>query len=36
VRPLERAARVALTFVVMNFAAVAALMAALMGRKVWR
>ena len=33
---LERAARVALTFVMMNYAAVAGLFAAARGRKVWR
>ena len=32
---LERAARVALTFVVMNYAAVAGLFAAARRRKVW-
>jgi hypothetical protein len=36
VRPLERAARLALAFVMMNYAAVAALLAALARRKVWR
>ncbi len=35
-RPLRRAARVALTFVMMNYAAVAALLSAVSGRKVWR
>jgi hypothetical protein len=37
-RPLliERAARVAFTFVVMNFSAVAGLWSALTGKKVWR
>lgn len=33
---VERLARVAFTFVVMNCAAVAGLGAALLGRKVWR
>ena len=33
---LERAARVALTFVMMNYAAVAGLFMAARGRKVWR
>jgi hypothetical protein len=33
---LERAARVALTFVMMNYAAVAGLVQAAMGRKLWR
>jgi hypothetical protein len=33
---LERAARVALTFVVMNYAAVAGLVQAARGRSVWR
>lgn len=33
---LERAAQVALTFVALNYAAVAGLMAAVRGRKVWR
>jgi hypothetical protein len=36
VKPLERAARMALTIVMMNYAAVAALLAAVRGRKVWR
>jgi hypothetical protein len=36
VKLLERAARVALTFVMMNYAAVAGLIAAARGRKVWR
>jgi hypothetical protein len=36
VRLLDRAARVALTFVAMNYAAVAGLVAALRRRKVWR
>ncbi len=35
-RVLDRAARVAFTFVVMNYAAVAGLIAALRGRSVWR
>jgi hypothetical protein len=36
-RPLiERAARVAFTFLVMNYSAVAGLVAALSGKKVWR
>ena len=35
-RLLERAARVALAFVVMNYAAVAGLVEAMRGRKVWR
>ncbi len=33
---LDRAARVALTFVMMNYAAVAGLVMAARGRKVWR
>jgi hypothetical protein len=33
---LERAGRVAFTFVVMNVSAVAGLLAALSGKKVWR
>jgi hypothetical protein len=33
---LERAARIALTFVVMNYAAVAGLVQAARGGKVWR
>ena len=33
---LEKAARVALAFVMMNYAAVAGLVAAMRGRKVWR
>jgi hypothetical protein len=33
---LERAARVALTFVMMNYAAVAGLVQVAMGRKLWR
>jgi hypothetical protein len=33
---LDRAARVALTFVAMNYAAVAGLVAAVQRRKVWR
>jgi hypothetical protein len=33
---LDRVARVAMTFVVMNYAAVAGLLAAVRGRKVWR
>jgi hypothetical protein len=36
VKLLERAARVALTFVMMNYAAVAGLFMAARGRKVWR
>jgi hypothetical protein len=36
VKLLERAARIALTFVVMNYAAVAGLFQAARGRKVWR
>jgi hypothetical protein len=36
VKPLERAARLALTFVMMNYAAVAALGAAIRGGRVWR
>jgi hypothetical protein len=36
VKLLERAARVALTFVMMNVAAVAGLFAATRGRRVWR
>jgi hypothetical protein len=36
VRLLNRAARVALTFVLMNYAALAGLVAATRGRKVWR
>jgi hypothetical protein len=36
VRLLRRAARVALTFVMMNYAALAGLIAATRGRKVWR
>jgi hypothetical protein len=36
VRLLRRAARVALTFVMMNYAALAGLVAATRGRKVWR
>ncbi len=35
-RLLDRAARVAFTFVMMNYAAVAGLVAALRGRHVWR
>jgi hypothetical protein len=36
-RPLiERAARVAFTFLVLNYSAVAGLVAAVLGRKVWR
>ena len=35
-RLLERAARVAFTFLVMNYSAVAGLVAALRGKKVWR
>ena len=33
---LDRAARVALAFVVMNYAAVAGLVSAVRGRRVWR
>jgi hypothetical protein len=33
---IERAARVAFTFLVMNYSAVAGLVAALRGKKVWR
>ena len=33
---LDRAARVALTFVMMNYAAVAGLIQAMRGRRVWR
>jgi hypothetical protein len=36
VKLLERAAQVALTFVALNYAAVAGLMAAVRGRRVWR
>jgi hypothetical protein len=36
VKLLERVARVALTFVMMNYAAVAGLVMAARGRKVWR
>jgi hypothetical protein len=36
VKLLERAARVALTFVLMNYAAVAGLVEAVRGRRVWR
>ncbi len=35
-RLLERLARVSFTFVMMNYAAVAGLVAAVRGRKVWR
>jgi hypothetical protein len=35
-KPLRRAARVALTFVMMNYAAVAALLRTVRGRQVWR
>jgi hypothetical protein len=35
-RIVSRAARVAFTFVMMNYAAVAGLLAATRGRKVWR
>lgn len=35
-RLLERAARIALTFVMMNYAALAGLVAATRGRKIWR
>ncbi len=35
-RFLNRVARVAFTFVMMNYAAVAGLVAALRGRRVWR
>jgi hypothetical protein len=33
---IERAARIAFTFIVMNYSAVAGLVAALLGKKVWR
>jgi hypothetical protein len=33
---IERAARVAFTFLVMNYSAVVGLVAALLGKKVWR
>jgi hypothetical protein len=33
---VERAARVAFTFLVLNYSAVAGLVAALIGKKVWR
>jgi hypothetical protein len=36
VKLLERAAHMALTFVMMNYAAVAGLLQAARGRKVWR
>jgi hypothetical protein len=36
VKLLDRAARVALTFVMMNYAAVAGLIQAMRGRRVWR
>jgi len=36
VKLLEQAAQVALTFVAMNYAAVAGFVAALRGRRVWR
>jgi hypothetical protein len=36
VRLLERVARLALTFVALNYAAVAGFLAAVRGRKVWR
>jgi hypothetical protein len=36
VKLLDRAARIALTFVVMNYAAVAGLFQATRGRRVWR
>jgi hypothetical protein len=36
VKLLDRAARVALTFVMMNYAAVAGLIMAARGRRVWR
>ncbi len=35
-RLIDRLARVAFTFVMMNYAAVAGLVSALRGRKVWR
>jgi hypothetical protein len=35
-RTIERAARIAFTFVMMNYAAVAGLIAAARGRPVWR
>jgi hypothetical protein len=34
--PLDRLARVAMTFVMMNYAAIAGLFAAVRRRKVWR
>jgi hypothetical protein len=36
VRLLEKAAQLALTFVALNYAAVAGFVAALRGRRVWR
>jgi len=36
VRPLRLAARLALTFVMLNYAAVVALVMAFRGRRVWR
>jgi hypothetical protein len=33
---IERAARIAFTFIVMNYSAVAGLVAAMLGKKVWR
>jgi hypothetical protein len=36
VKLLDRVARVALTFVVMNYAAVAGLFSAARGRRIWR
>jgi hypothetical protein len=36
VKLLDRAARLALTFVMMNYAAVAGLLMAARGRRVWR
>jgi hypothetical protein len=35
-RTIARAARIAFTFVMMNYAAVAGLLAAVRGRQVWR
>jgi len=36
VKPLDRVARVVLTFVLMNYAAVAGLVTAFRGRRIWR
>jgi hypothetical protein len=36
VKLLDRVARIALTFVVMNYAAVAGLFSAARGRRIWR